>query len=297
MTSPSEGEQLAHDDAPAAHDKIVHQHAPQEPCTIDCIRQMERMSADTGIRYWMHNDGTVCQDWESCDTYEHTSPNGNEVIARIKAKTPAAEVYPYHEDGSSCTHRDQLKCPIRVHYSEFGLSQLGIQPRKRFNHEGPADMANVDKEPAPDQFCVACPHLWTSHAASSSDDGCSLCACTRYHDQLGQRHEQSPFEEAMSIVAEVIDGRVDVYGDPALVFTRHAQIWSGILGHEVQPWQVALCMMGYKLGRTAITPDYSDNSDDIEGYLDIFRTLLGEDMIVARDTAAYIAGGGKGVRT
>jgi hypothetical protein len=55
--------------------------------------------------------------------------------------------------------------------------------------------------------------------------------------------------------------------------------------------------MGYKLGRTAITPDYSDNVDDIDGYEDIFRTLIGDEMIQARDTKAYIAGGGKGART
>lgn len=189
---------------------------------------------------WRHNDGSLCPDWESCDTYEHTSADGNETIQKIKAKP--------------------------------------------FNHEGPADMDNVLN----DQFCVACPHLWTSHAASSSDTGCRLCACTRYHDQLGQRDGN---------VGELIDGRVDVYGDPIKVFPRHAQIWSGILGIEVQPWQVALCMMGYKLGRTAITPDYSDNVDDIDGYEDIFRTLIGDEMIQARDTKAYIAGGGKGART
>lgn len=98
-------------------------------------------------------------------------------------------------------------------------------------------------------------------------------------------------------VGELIDGRVDVYGDPVTGFVRHAQVWSGILGHEVQPWQVALCMIGYKLVRTSITPDYSDNSDDVDGYLDIFRQLLGDDMVQARDTAAYLAGGGKGART
>lgn len=98
-------------------------------------------------------------------------------------------------------------------------------------------------------------------------------------------------------VGELIDGRVNVYGDPAKVFIRQAQAWSGILGIEVQPWQVALCMLSYKLVRTAVTPDYSDNSDDIEGYLDIFRTIIGEDMVQARDTAAYLAGGGKGARS
>lgn len=98
-------------------------------------------------------------------------------------------------------------------------------------------------------------------------------------------------------VGELIDGRVDVYGDPVTGFIRHAQVWSGILGIEVHPWQVALCMIGYKLVRTSITPDYSDNSDDVDGYLDIFKQLIGDDMVQARDTAAYLAGGGKGARS
>ena len=36
-------------------------------------------------------------------------------------------------------------------------------------------------------------------------------------------------------------------------------------------------------------PCYSDNSDDIEGYLDIFRKLVGEDMIHARTVSDFIA--------
>ena len=36
------------------------------------------------------------------------------------------------------------------------------------------------------------------------------------------------------------------------------------------------------------TPDYSDNSDDIEGYLDIFRKIVGEDMIHARSVSDYV---------
>lgn len=102
--------------------------------------------------------------------------------------------------------------------------------------------------------------------------------------------------DIVDVVDELVDGRVDVYGEVTTCFVRHAQVWSGILGIEVQPWQVALCMMGYKLVRTGITPDYSDNSDDIDGYLDIFRTLMGDEMVHARDTEGYIARGGKGAR-
>jgi hypothetical protein len=43
-----------------------------------------------------------------------------------------------------------------------------------------------------------------------------------------------------------------------------------------------------KLVRTKETPNYSDNSDDVEGYLDIFRQLVGDDMIHARTVDDYI---------
>ena len=90
------------------------------------------------------------------------------------------------------------------------------------------------------------------------------------------------------LVAEVIDGRRSVYGNPEEVFPRHAQVWSAIIGAPVTAEQVALCLIGYKLIRTADTPDYSDNSDDIEGYLDIFRKIVGDRMISARSVSEYM---------
>lgn len=90
------------------------------------------------------------------------------------------------------------------------------------------------------------------------------------------------------IVEEVIDGRRSVYGNPEEVFPRHAQVWSAIIGTPVTPEQVALCLIGYKLVRTADAPDYSDNPDDIEGYLDIFRKIVGDRMIPARSVSEYM---------
>ena len=90
------------------------------------------------------------------------------------------------------------------------------------------------------------------------------------------------------LVAEVVDGRRSVYGNPEEVFPRHAQVWSAILGVPVTAEQVALCLIGYKLVRTADAPDYSDNSDDIEGYLDIFRKIVGDRMVSARSVSEYM---------
>lgn len=95
-------------------------------------------------------------------------------------------------------------------------------------------------------------------------------------------------QEKSDVVTEVIDGRRSVYGNPADTFPRVAQIWSGILGTEVQAFHVPLLLMGYKLARTAECPEYSDNSDDIEGYLDTFREVMGDELIHARSVTEFL---------
>lgn len=92
----------------------------------------------------------------------------------------------------------------------------------------------------------------------------------------------------LSVVSEVIDGRNSVYGEPVETFARIAQVWSGILGHTINATDVPLCLIGLKIIRTVEAPDYSDNSDDIEGYLDIFRKIVGDDMIHARSVKEYL---------
>lgn len=89
-------------------------------------------------------------------------------------------------------------------------------------------------------------------------------------------------------VKELIDRRIEVYGEPVAAFARIAEVWSGILGHHINATDVPLCLIGLKAVRTQITPDYSDNSDDIEGFLDIFRKIVGSDMIHARLVSEYL---------
>lgn len=96
-------------------------------------------------------------------------------------------------------------------------------------------------------------------------------------------------KQQTDIVDEVIDGRRAVYGEPTNTFPRIAAVWQAILdGHQVQAWHVPLLQIGLKLIRTEQCPDYSDNSDDIEGFLAIFRELMGEDMIKARLVSEYL---------
>lgn len=86
----------------------------------------------------------------------------------------------------------------------------------------------------------------------------------------------------------VLEDRGQAYGDITEGMVRIAQIWSGILGFEVQPVQVPLMMVGLKLSRASITPDYSDNYTDIEGYTSIARTVIGSDMIEASTSSDYV---------
>ncbi|HKN45349.1 MAG TPA: DUF6378 domain-containing protein [Propionibacteriaceae bacterium] len=92
----------------------------------------------------------------------------------------------------------------------------------------------------------------------------------------------------VKLLNQLIDQRKQVYGDPATTFERVAQIWSGILDHDVSAEDVALCLIGYKVLRTQVCPVYSDNSDDISGYLDIFRTVVGKDMIHAKSVEEFV---------
>ncbi len=98
----------------------------------------------------------------------------------------------------------------------------------------------------------------------------------------------APLFERTQTLTQVIDRRVRVYGEVVPSFERIARVWSGILGTEVSATDVALCMIGTKVVRSQITPDYSDNSDDIDGYLDIFRKIVGPDMVHARTVDDYI---------
>ncbi len=88
---------------------------------------------------------------------------------------------------------------------------------------------------------------------------------------------------------ELIEQRRQVYGNPEETFPQIAQVFSGILGTEVRADQVPLLMIGMKLVRTSQTPAYSDNRDDIEGYLDIFRAVMGDDLVYARTVDDYVA--------
>lgn len=90
-------------------------------------------------------------------------------------------------------------------------------------------------------------------------------------------------------LGDVIDRRVQVYGDPIKGFTEIATMWSVLFEVEIPAWKVPIAQALMKVVRMKTSPDYSDHSDDIEGYLDLFRTIIGPDMIEARTVNEYIA--------
>lgn len=70
--------------------------------------------------------------------------------------------------------------------------------------------------------------------------------------------------------------RNKAYGPPLLNHQRIAAIWSVVLGIDVTPTQVALCMAGVKLARLAQTPDHLDSFVDGAAYMAIAGEIATE---------------------
>ncbi len=67
--------------------------------------------------------------------------------------------------------------------------------------------------------------------------------------------------------------RGEDYGHPYEDFSRTAKIWSAILGVDVTPEQVALCMIGVKISRECNKPK-RDNRIDIAGYAEALDMVV-----------------------
>lgn len=77
-------------------------------------------------------------------------------------------------------------------------------------------------------------------------------------------------KNCLQIADELVGGdRNDDYGHPAHDFARTAKMWSAILGVEVSPDKVPLCMIAVKISRLCHSKKH-DSIVDIAGYA---RTL------------------------
>jgi hypothetical protein len=56
------------------------------------------------------------------------------------------------------------------------------------------------------------------------------------------------------------------YGSPIEDFTKQAKMWGAILGTNVTPQQIAMCMIAVKLSRLTNSPRHKDSCVDIIGY-------------------------------
>jgi hypothetical protein len=66
------------------------------------------------------------------------------------------------------------------------------------------------------------------------------------------------------------------YGTPLVNHQRIAVIWSVILGLEITPSQVALCMAGVKIARLVESPEHADSFIDGAAYFAIAGELAGK---------------------
>lgn len=113
-----------------------------------------------------------------------------------------------------------------------------------------------------------CVHLQSDHYRGIG--GCNHCMCDmfRFVSTSTEPPEASP-EPKESVCQEahrIINGqrRTD-YGGPKESFERIAALWSPVLGVEVKPEQVAICMIQLKVAR-AVNGWQRDSLTDICGY-------------------------------
>lgn len=80
--------------------------------------------------------------------------------------------------------------------------------------------------------------------------------------------------------------RQAAYGHPLDDFSRTAKLWSAILGHEVTPEQVGLCMCAVKISRQVNKPK-RDNLVDLAGYAATVQMVLDEQYKRATDAETF----------
>ena len=73
--------------------------------------------------------------------------------------------------------------------------------------------------------------------------------------------------------AGVIEHRERSYGPTRELFARIAARWSLVLGIDVTPAQVALCLIDLKLARLSRDPSHLDSIVDVAGYAACLREV------------------------
>ena len=79
--------------------------------------------------------------------------------------------------------------------------------------------------------------------------------------------------DSIESVADIWRERGDNYGAPYANHVTIAKMWSAVLGHDISPNQVAMCMIAVKLSRLANQDTHDDSWADIIGYGGIGRGI------------------------
>lgn len=86
-------------------------------------------------------------------------------------------------------------------------------------------------------------------------------------------------EQALTTAAQLISGdRARDYGDARESFTRLAKLWAPVLGVDVTPAQVALCLTQLKISRLIATPTHGDSWIDAAGYIALGAEIAATDV-------------------
>ena len=92
----------------------------------------------------------------------------------------------------------------------------------------------------------------------------------------------------------ILDSRQATYGDRVTNMEAAASMVEAyLLGVDQREdttltgADFAMIMALYKIYRFAVTPDYQDNIDDVEGYLKIVRECMGDQLIEAKTAEEY----------
>ena len=87
--------------------------------------------------------------------------------------------------------------------------------------------------------------------------------------------EMTLLEEAQSIIK---GARQESYGRALESFTRIGKLWEQVLGVEISPEQVALCLVQLKVSRAVSSPTHRDSWVDIAGYAGCWELIqIGRD--------------------
>ena len=82
-------------------------------------------------------------------------------------------------------------------------------------------------------------------------------------------------EQLLQHAAAIVADRRASYGEPSQLFKHIAKRWSLVLGVEVTPAQVTLCLIDLKLARLTTDPAHLDSITDVAGYAACLREVGG----------------------